>query len=164
MEIDEQENPSEIFSNLENRITSLKSKIKSTKGDEEKFELIDRNDIKNKLRELFNSLLGKHIALLKKCLHSKPSQITNGALTQETCVRLLTLGVQQSYEYAKQIAVEFNYFSEKKNWLEKFLLMARSDLREMSIEFLISYLRYTHVKAGGIRKENFSMLRINSFK
>ena len=151
MEIDE-ENPSEIFSNLENRIISLKSKIRPTAAGEQ-FELIDRNDIKNKLRDLFSSLLGgKHLALLKKCLQSKPSQIPSGVLVQETCVRLLTLCVQQSYEYAKQIAVEFNYFSEKKNWLEKFLHMSKSDLREMTIEFLISYLKYTNVKSRGMRK------------
>ena len=145
-------NPTELFSTLENRIVQLRSKLEEQRGDSSgaKFELIDRNDLKSKLRDQFAALFGKHFGLLKKCLQTKPSQAAGtSVLTQETCVRLLTLGVQHSYEYAKQVAVEFGYFSERKNWLERFLLNARSDLREMCIELLMSYLKYTNVKNQG---------------
>lgn len=159
--------PTELFSTIENRIVQLKSKLDanhnnkgSGAGDTSsssttKFELIDRNDLRSKLREQFGALFGKHWPLLKRCLQQQQSKsqarqqhaaTTNVRLTQETCVRLLTLSVQYSYEYAKQVAVEFNYFGERKNWLERFLLVAKSELREMCIEFLLSYLNYAIVR------------------
>lgn len=64
---------------------------------------------------------------------------------QETCVRLLTLCVQESAAYAKKIALEYECFTVFKNWLERFLLMKQTDLREYSIQFLISYFKYTKV-------------------
>lgn len=149
-------NPTELFSTIENRIVQLKSKLddhprnNNNNSDASKFELIDRNDLRSKLRDQFGAVLGKHWPLLKRCLQTKPSAAANtSVLTQETCVRLLTLSVQHAYEYAKQIAVEFNYFNDRKNWLERFLLVARSDLREMCIEFLMSYLKYTNVGSFG---------------
>lgn len=149
-------NPEILFSTIENRITTLKSKLKSI-DDSQKFELVDRNDLKTKLTEQFNSLLNKNFSLLKNSLQTKPSPSNNNSvLIQETCVRLLTLCVQQSFEYAKQVAVEFNYFNEKKNWLEKFLLMKQTDLREMSIEFLLSYLKYTKTGSSLPGGENSS--------
>jgi hypothetical protein len=149
-------NPEVLFSTIENRITTLKSKLKSI-DDSQKFELVDRNDLKTKLTEQFNSLLNKNFSLLKNSLQTKPSPSNNNSvLIQETCVRLLTLCVQQSFEYAKQVAVEFNYFNEKKNWLEKFLLMKQTDLREMSIEFLLSYLKYTKTGSSLPGGENSS--------
>ena len=144
-------NPTELFSTIENHIVQLKAKLdEQQRNDDSKFELIDRNDLRSKLRDQFGALFNKHFPLLKRCIQTKPSQNSNtSVLTQETCVRLLTLSVQYSYDYAKQVAVEFNYFGDRKNWLERFLLMAKSDLREMSIEFLLSYLKYTNVRAIG---------------
>ncbi len=86
----------------------------------------------------------KYMKLITKCLTMKSS--TKKTLTlQETCVRLLTLCVQESAVFAKKIATDFEYFSVFKNWLERFLLMKQTDLREFSIQFLISYFKYTKV-------------------
>ncbi len=85
--------------------------------------------------------------LITKCLTMKSS--TKKTLTlQETCVRLLTVCVQESAVFARKIALEFDCFNVFKNWLERFLLMKQTDLREFSIQFLISYFKYTKVTSS----------------
>lgn len=106
--------------------------------------LVEKIDYRARLNNICTTLLNKYIKLISKCLVMKSS--TKKTLTlQETCVRLLTVCVQQSADYAKQIAFEYEYFNIYKNWLERFLLMKQTDLREFSIQFLISYFKYTKV-------------------
>ncbi len=95
---------------------------------------------------------GKYFKLITKCLQMKSS--TKKTLTlQETCVRILTIGVQFSPEYAKQIALEYECWNVYKNWLEKFLLLKQTDLREYSVQFLMSYFK--HVRAVNTEKKAF---------
>lgn len=153
------EKADELFSTLENKINSLKSKLKSNDSDQQssdQFELIDRTDLKQKLNDLILGLItGDQFALCKKYLLAK-SNSKAIILVQETCVRLLTQSVQHSFEHAKQISSEFAYFNETKNWLEKFLLMKQTDLREMSVEFLLSFLKYTQ---SGSNYEYLSLIK-----
>lgn len=127
------------LSSLENKLSTLMNKLKE--NNENKFELIDRNDLKTRISTITSSLIESNFSMIKKYLQSK----SNAQMipVQETCVRLLTLCVQHSFDLARKISSEFNYFNETKNWLEKFLLIKKSDLREMSLEFILSYLKYT---------------------
>lgn len=138
IELTDNDSIADQLSSLENKLSSLLSKL--NQSSEKKFELIDRTDLKNKIQTITSSLIENNFSIIKKQLQSKsnPSMIP----IQETCVRLLTLCVQHNFDLAKQISSEFNYFNETKNWLEKFLLIKKSDLREMSLEFILSYLNY----------------------
>ncbi|RNA04154.1 nucleolar pre-ribosomal-associated [Brachionus plicatilis] len=128
----------EQLSSLENKLSSLLTKL--DQKNEQKFELIDRTDLKNKLNAITTSLVTNNFSIIKKNLQSKSSP---GLIPiQQTCVRLLTMCVHHSFDLAKQISSEFNYFNETKNWLEKFLLIKKSELREMSLQFILTYLKY----------------------
>lgn len=95
-------------------------------------------------------MVAKYFKLINKCLQMKSS--TKKTLTlQETCVRLLTFGVQFSPEYARQIALEYDCWNVYKNWLEKFLLLKQTDLREYSVQLLMSYFK--HVRAVNVEKQ-----------
>ncbi|CAF0751073.1 unnamed protein product [Brachionus calyciflorus] len=125
------------LSTLENKLTNLADKFNQN----DPSKLIDRNDLKNKLTNLTTNLIENNFTVIKKYLHSKSNPQT--IPIQETCVRLLTICTQHNFDHAKQISSEFNYFNDTKNWLEKFLLIKKSDLREMSLDFLLSLLKYT---------------------
>jgi hypothetical protein len=104
----------------------------------------DKNDAKTNLNKICSNLLNKYINLITKCILMKSSTKKTVEL-QETCVRLLTLCVNQSIVFAKQIALEYDHFNNFKNWLERFLLLKQTYLRELCIEFLVSFLKYAKV-------------------
>jgi len=104
----------------------------------------DKNDAKTNLNKICSNLLGKYINLITKCILMKSSTKKTVEL-QETCVRLLTLCVNQSIVFAKQIALEYDHFNNFKNWLERFLLLKQTYLRELCVEFLVSFLKYAKV-------------------
>jgi hypothetical protein len=101
----------------------------------------------------------KYFALMTKCLTTKSSTPKNQKL-QETCLRLLTAIVNQNVELAKQIAVEYGYFNEHKNWLERFLLQKQSGLREAGIRFLLSFLRHVKTDSDTDRTLLFTVKKI----
>jgi hypothetical protein len=105
--------------------------------------LTDKNDLKLKFISLCNLLCDKYIKLLTRCLKMRSGTKKTIEL-QETCVRLLTICLSQNVDFAKKIAMEYDCFNEFKNWLERFLLMRQTNLREYSVQFLISFFKYVH--------------------
>ena len=134
-----------LFTCLEKTLVYYQKKHKSAqlnkKEENQTLLLVDKIDFKQRSANILTTLLSKYLKLITKCLLMKSS--TKQALQlQETAVRLLTLCVQHGADFAKQIAVEYEFFNVYKNWLERFLLMKQTDLREFSIQFLISYFKY----------------------
>lgn len=106
--------------------------------------LTDKNDLKVKFTSLCTLLVSdKYIKLLTRCLKMRSGTKKTIEL-QETCVRLLTICLNQNVDFAKKIALEYDCFNEFKNWLERFLLMRQTNLRESSVQFLISFFKYVH--------------------
>ena len=130
---------------VEKSIKFYKNGLKSLEETSKKFEdKSDKNDFKVTLNKICSNLLSKYINLITKCILMKSSTKKTVEL-QETCVRLLTLCVNQSITFANQIALEYDYFNNFKNWLERFLLLKQTYLRELCVEFLISFLKYAKV-------------------
>ena len=113
----------------------------------QQLEASDISELKACVGNICATLLNKYINLITKCILMKSSTKKTVEL-QETCVRLLTLCVNQSASFAKQIALEYDYFNTYKNWLERYLLLKQTYLRELSVEFLISFLKYAKVTAN----------------
>ncbi len=136
-------NSHKLLTNIEESIIYYTNKLSKDEQDSsnKKFELVDRDEFRKQLNDLYSDLVETHMGIIKKSVLSK-SFTKKAITTKETCVRLLTLCVQQSFAYAKQIATEFNYFNDYKNWLERCLLTKQSDLRELCIQFLLSFLKY----------------------
>ena len=135
-----------IFACIHKSISFYQDQIR--KKEDNQHLLIDRNDFRQKSNTLCAKTLESQIALIKKCLQLKSSNKTIVEL-QEICVRLLTACVQQSSECANTVAVEFEFFNEYKNWLEKFLLMKRTEIRTFSVQFLLSFLRHARKLESG---------------
>ena len=131
--------------NVDFLLAFLEKSVKFYRGHaKQSEESNEKNDLKTNLNKICTTLLNKHIHLITRCLLIKSSTRKTLEL-QETCVRLLTLCVNQSASFAKQIALEYDYFNNFKNWLERYLLLKQSYLRELSIEFLVSFLKYAKV-------------------
>ena len=144
-------NADTLFAFIEKAINFYKSKTSSL--DDKKLELIDKGGLKENLNGIITNLLNKYLDLLTKCILMKSGTKKTIEL-QETCVRLLTLCIQQHISFAKQIALFYDYFNNHKNWLERFLLMKQTYLRELSIELLLSYLKYAKVTTSGDQSAN----------
>ncbi|RNA10625.1 hypothetical protein BpHYR1_038121 [Brachionus plicatilis] len=87
----------EQLSSLENKLSSLFTK--QDQNNEQKFELIDCTDLKNKLNAITTSLVTNNFSIIKKHLESKSSP---GLIPiKQTCVRLLILCVHHSSDLAK---------------------------------------------------------------
>jgi hypothetical protein len=137
-------NSHKLLTNIEESIIYYTNKLSKDEQQEhstKKFELVDKDEFRKQLTDLYSDVVETHIGIIKKSVLSK-SFTKKAITTKETCVRLLTLCVQQSFAYAKQIATEFNYFNDYKNWLERCLLNKQSELRELCIQFLLSFLKY----------------------
>lgn len=152
-EIENEESSSQkLLSNIEQSILFYQKQLR--KGEDEAADtesgkkksgggvhLVDRDEYRKQLNDLFVDLIESRIGIIKKHVLSK--SFTKKAVNiKETCVRLLTLCVQHNMALAKQVAVEFQHFNEHKNWLEKCLLMKQTYLRELCVEFLLSFLKY----------------------
>ena len=129
---------------LEKAINQYKLNLKAN---DDKLDSNEKSDLKANINNICSTLLNNYINLITKCILMKSSTKKTVEL-QETCVRLLTLCVNHSAAFAKQIALEYDYFNTFKNWLERYLLLKQTYLRELSIEFLISFLKYAKVTAS----------------
>lgn len=109
--------------------------------------LTDKTELKTKFASLCTILVDKYIKLITRCLKLRSGTKKTIEL-QETCVRLLTVCVNQSVDFAKKISMEYDCFNEFKNWLERFLLMRQTNLREYSVQFLISFFKYIQTSSS----------------
>jgi hypothetical protein len=94
------------------------------------------------INEIITTFLDSQI--VQKCFEMK-SSIKKTIVLQEKCVRVLTLCIEFNSTFAKRIAIEHNYFNEFKNWLQRFLLMKQTDIRELSIRLLMSFFKHVKV-------------------
>ena len=140
-----------LFECIEKSILLYQSKFLES-GQENEEENINYVEIKKHLNDLCSYLIKNYLSnLITKCLLMK-STTKKTLKIQETLVRLLTLCVSNNVELAKLIALEYNYFNDFKNWLERFLFMKQTDLREISIKFLLSFLK--HIKIVHSNEDN----------
>jgi hypothetical protein len=89
------------------------------------------------LKRYFNTFI-------KKCLYLKinTKQIID---LQLLCVKFLRLAVKENKTHLKQIAIEFNYFQDKKSWLDKYIHQSNSyNLRVEAVKLLLSFLNYSN--------------------
>lgn len=139
-------NLNEIFKQIENQFDN--------------FDQIRLNDFKESyLTQLFNvlfkcfeksnesneqlceQLIKKHLNQLQICLSLK-STTKNASDLKEICFKLLGKCIETSKLLAKQIAIQFEYFSERKTCLTKIIKTNFQSLREACIRFLFDFLKY----------------------
>ena len=130
-----------VLACIEKACLYYQNKIKQNDDPNRKLLLTDNKDLKQKFNTLCTNLTDKYIKLITRCLKLRSGTKKTIEL-QETCVRLLTICINQTVDLAKKIALEYECFNEFKNWLERFLLMRQTDLREYSVQFLISFFKY----------------------
>ena len=135
-----------IFTCLDKACVYYQNKLKKL-ADSSSLLLTDKTELKSKFNSLCTILMDKYIKLITRCLKMRSSTKKTIEL-QETCVRLLTVCLNQSQDFAKKIALEFDYFNEFKNWLERFLLLRQTNLREYCVQFLISFLKYIQTSSS----------------
>ena len=89
------------------------------------------------LKKYFTNVLKKSLFLLK--LNTKST-----VDYQIQCVKFLRLSIKENKSHMRQIAIEFNYFQDKKTWLDKYIHQNNSyNLRVESVKFLLSFLNYS---------------------
>lgn len=147
---------------IERAIKFFEEKLQQNRDESDEFFNLG---LRESLQSIYSAVLERFNNLIKKCLSLKSNSPKTMDLI-ETCVRILTLCVNHSINYANQIAVEYNHFNEHKNWLEKCLLQKQTTLRESSIKFLLSFLKYAktalHGASGQLShetRENLSMVK-----
>jgi hypothetical protein len=146
-----------IFSCLDKACVHYQNKLKKL-TDSSSLLLTDKTELKAKFNSLCTILIDKYIKLITRCLKMRSGTKKTIEL-QETCVRLLTVCLNQSIDFAKKIALEFDYFNDFKNWLERFLLLRQTNLREYCVQFLVSFLKY--IQTSGSTEQSDDQLLIS---
>ena len=111
-----------------------------------KYGSLTLNDLNKQVSSsLCATLMKKYFTnVFKKSLFLKLS--TKPTLDfQIQCVKFLGLCIKENKSHLKQIAIEFNYFQDKKTWLDKYIHQNNSyNLRVESVKFLLSFLNYAN--------------------
>ena len=141
-------NTCSLLACIEKVVISHRAELKALEKNQ--LALSNKTEIKTSIGKICAKFLdAKYLTFIKKCLQLKSTAKSKNVIgLQEMCVRILTLVVQESSDCAKKIALEFDYFNQHKNWLEKCLLMKQSNLREHCIYFLISFFKYVKSKSS----------------
>ena len=111
-----------------------------------KYGTLTLDDLNKKVSaNICSTILKKYFTtVIKKCLFLKLN--TKPSIDfQCQCVKFLRLCVKENKIHLKQIAIEFNYFQDKKTWLDKYIHQNNSyNLRVEAIKLLLSFLSYSN--------------------
>ena len=105
----DESNSHKLLINIEESLVYYQNKLnKEGESDQQqqrgnnRFQLVDRDEFRKQLVDIYTDLIETHMPVIKKCVLSK-SFTKKAIATKETCVRLLTRCVQQSFAYAKVV-------------------------------------------------------------